>query len=76
MSAPKTERAHCPSCRALRPVRILGTATVARRPVRLAHCLDPACDLVWSIRTDDSVADVTQGASRQSVAAGQSRPVF
>ncbi|MFF7842843.1 hypothetical protein ACFZC6_29220 [Streptomyces ossamyceticus] len=52
MYVAKNEQAHCPGCRALRPVRILGTATVGRRTVRLAHCLDPACDLVWSVRTD------------------------
>lgn len=74
MYVAKNEQAHCPGCRALRPVRILGTAVVGRRSMRLAHCLDPACDLVWSVRTDAPATAAVPGAREQGVDAGH--PAF
>ncbi|MFM9595796.1 hypothetical protein ACKI1O_41235 [Streptomyces scabiei] len=79
MYVAKNEQAHCPGCRALRPVRILGTAAVGRRSLRLAHCLDPACDLVWSVRTGTSASTTTttgtaEGTARQGNDAGH--PAF
>ncbi|WP_326583334.1 hypothetical protein OG889_32795 [Streptomyces sp. NBC_00481] len=81
MYVSKTEQVHCPGCRALRPVRILGTAAVGRRRVRLAHCLDPACDLVWSVRNGTSASTSStpegtpaEGAARQGIDAGH--PAF
>jgi hypothetical protein len=50
MPTPKTQRAHCPACRAHRHVRIVGTATVARRPVSLTQCQAPGCELIWAVR--------------------------
>ncbi|MDX3519276.1 hypothetical protein [Streptomyces scabiei] len=75
MYVAKNEQAHCPGCRALRSVRILGTVVVGRRSLRLAHCLDPACDLVWSVHTSTSASTTTttstaEGTARQGIAAG------
>lgn len=50
MPPAKTHKAHCPSCRQPRRVRVVGTATVARRSVSLAQCQAPDCELIWAIR--------------------------
>lgn len=47
----KVRAVHCPSCRRPRNVRTVGTATVNGTPVELVRCPDPACELVWAIRT-------------------------
>ena len=49
MPRSKTERAHCPACRAIRPVRNVGTAHVHGQPHQLMQCLDHSCELVWAI---------------------------
>lgn len=50
MPAPKKPRtAHCPACRKLQTIRIVGTATAARQPVHLAQCLAADCELIWAL---------------------------
>ncbi|WP_432162338.1 hypothetical protein [Streptomyces tendae] len=51
-TTPAPIRAHCPSCRAPRPVRRVGTATVRGERRDLLECRDAACELVWAHRTD------------------------
>lgn len=47
----KNHRAHCPACRAPRPVRIVGQTTIARQTVSLTQCQAPECELIWAART-------------------------
>lgn len=51
MAPAKPRTALCPSCRCLRNVRTVGSATVSGGPVDLVRCPDDACELVWAIRT-------------------------
>lgn len=59
MPRAKTHRAHCPACRALTRVRVVGTATVAGQPMRLTQCKAAGCELIWAVREDALTDDST-----------------
>ncbi|MFI2202655.1 hypothetical protein ACH47Z_18120 [Streptomyces sp. NPDC020192] len=42
----------CPSCRAQRTVRRVGTATVAGSPYDVLRCPDSSCELQWLVRAE------------------------
>lgn len=50
MRTPTPTRVHCPACRAPRPARRVGTATVHGQNHDLLQCLDKACELIWAHR--------------------------
>lgn len=50
MARPIPRTSYCPSCRAIRGIRIVGRATVTGIPLDLARCAERSCELIWAIR--------------------------
>lgn len=42
--------AHCPACRRIRPVRVVGRVVVGRQDLHLVQCADRTCELIWATR--------------------------
>ncbi|MEU1556940.1 hypothetical protein ABZ517_30165 [Streptomyces scabiei] len=57
----KLHTLHCPACRAPRPTRIVGTATVTGQPMSLAQCQADGCALTWAVRTTTLPAPDQEG---------------
>lgn len=54
----------CPSCRAVRNVRRVGAATIARAPYDIVKCPDAGCELMWLVRAEHSTPPHRGGADR------------
>lgn len=46
-SRPPQISLHCPSCRAVRRVKPVGTAVIAKQRREAVQCSERSCELVW-----------------------------